>query len=109
MKIFIILLAMAAIVVVSNQQQLHRTSKPRGLIWLTPYSPSRKPVLANYQPIYDNQHHQEEINEIPSKLTPHSFRRKNRPPIPFPYLPLVSFNNSNSFEILKNKRLPCSW
>jgi hypothetical protein len=91
MKILIILLAMATIVVVSNQQQqLHRTSRPRGLIWLTPYSPFHQPILANYQLIYSNP--QEEINEIPSKLTPNSFRRKNRPPIPFSYLPLVSFN-----------------
>jgi hypothetical protein len=97
MKIFIILLAMAAaIVVVTNQQQLHRASKPRGLIWLTPYSPSHQPILANYQSIYNNR--PEEINEIPSKLTPHSFRRKNRPPIPFPYLPLVSFNIQMSLK-----------
>jgi hypothetical protein len=90
MKILIILLAMAAIVIVSNQQHLHRTSRPRGLIYLTPYSSSHQPILANYQSIYNN--HQEEMNEIPSKLAPNSFHRKNRPPIPFFYLPLVNFN-----------------
>jgi hypothetical protein len=86
----VLIFLVAAVIVVSHQQQLHRASRPRGLIWLTPYSPSQKPVLANYQPIYDNP--QEEINEIPSKLTPHAFRRRNRPSIPLAYLPLVSIN-----------------
>ncbi|XP_046459116.1 uncharacterized protein LOC124205687 [Daphnia pulex] len=87
-SVFIFLVATIAVAI--SHQQFHRMSPPRptrGLVWLTPYSPYNKPVLANYQPIFDNQH-QDEIHEIPSKITPHSFRRKNRPSVSVTYLPL---------------------
>jgi len=89
-SVFTVLVASIVAAISQQQQQLHWASRPtRALVWLTPYSPYNKPVLANYQPIYDN--HQEEIDEIPSKIvTPHSFRRKNRPSIPLAYVPLVS-------------------
>jgi hypothetical protein len=87
----VLIFLVATFAVAISHQQFHRMSPPRptrGLVWLTPYSPYNKPVLANYQPIFDNQH-QDEIHEIPSKITPHSFRRKNRPSVSVTYLPLV--------------------
>ncbi|XP_057367426.1 uncharacterized protein LOC130688451 [Daphnia carinata] len=58
MKLALILLAL---VVMSHQQFQYRTNKPRGLFWLSPYSPQR--VITNYHPtqLYNDYYLQNEI------------------------------------------------
>lgn len=55
-----LVLLLSALVVMSHQQFQYRT-KPRGLFWLSPYSPQR--VISNYQPaqIYNDYYLQNEI------------------------------------------------
>uniref|UniRef100_A0A0P6E4B9 Uncharacterized protein n=1 Tax=Daphnia magna TaxID=35525 RepID=A0A0P6E4B9_9CRUS len=75
---FVFIFLMSVVFAVSSQQ---RASRPRTLVWVTPYSPTHNPVLANYQPVYEHNIQ----DEIPTKLTPHSFRRKHKPSIPSSY------------------------
>ncbi|KAI9562587.1 hypothetical protein GHT06_010041 [Daphnia sinensis] len=55
-----LVLLLSALVVMSHQQFQYRT-RPRGLFWLSPYSPQR--VVSNYQPaqLYNDYHLQNEI------------------------------------------------
>lgn len=82
---FVFIFLMSVVFAVSSQQ---RAPRPRTLVWVTPYSPTHNPVLANYQPVYEHNIQ----DEIPTKLTPHSFRRKHKPSIAASYFQVQVFH-----------------